>query len=313
MSLLDKKIPARVAALLVIAAAVLISETAFAQIPQSLISEDSLKKVSDHVYVLVGFPNVGIVVGTRGTLVVDTGLGERNGATVVRVAQKLAKGPALYLTTTHYHSEHTSGEQAFPANTIIIRNATQQEEMEKKVEAHLAVFRRQSDLNTELLKEVHFRPPDVVFDRDMKLDLGGVTARMFYLGPAHTKGDELVFVEEDSVLLPGDIVQKTIFPIMPDADATIKGWLANLDQLDAMHPRIIVTDHGDPIVDASEINRERQYFLALQARALELKHQGVSAEEAGKTITAELRPKYPDRPNPNQIAGEVVRAYAESQ
>jgi len=313
MSLLDKQIKVHVGISLVVAGLVLISGTARAQIPQSLISEDSLKKVSDHVYVLVGFPNVGIVVGTRGTLVVDTGLGERNGATIVRVAQKLAKGPALYLTTTHYHSEHTSGEQAFPANTIIIRNASQQEEMDKKVAAHLDVFRKQSPLNTELLKEVHFRQPDIIFDRDMKVDLGGVTARMFWLGPAHTKGDELTFVQEDSVLLPGDIVQKTIFPIMPDADATIKGWLANLDQIEAMHPKVIVTDHGDPLADASEINRERQYFLALQARALELKHQGVSAEEAGKTITAEFRPKYPDRPNPNNIAGEVMRAYEQSQ
>jgi glyoxylase-like metal-dependent hydrolase (beta-lactamase superfamily II) len=313
MSLFDKKIQARLSVVLAVATIVLIATTARAQIPQSLISEESLKKVSDHVYALVGFPNIGIVVGTRGTLVVDTGLGERNGATVVRVAQKLAKGLALYLTTTHYHSEHTSGEQAFPAKTIIIRNATQQEEMEKKVEAHLAVFRKQSEINTELLKDVRFRPPDVVFDREMKLDLGGVTARMFWLGPAHTKGDELIFVEEDSVLMPGDIVQKTIFPIMPDADATIKGWLANLDQLDAMHPRIILTDHGDAILDASEINREREYFLALQARASELKRKGVSAEEAGKTITTELRPKYPDRPNPNNIAGEVARVYAETQ
>ena len=114
-------------------------------------------------------------------------------------------------------------------------------------------------------------------------------------------------------MLPGDIVQKTIFPIMPDADATIKGWLADLDQIETMHPKIIVPDHGDAIADSSEINRERQYFLALQARAQELKRKGVSAEEAGKTITAELRPKYPDRPNPNNIAGEVIRAYEQSQ
>lgn len=313
MLLFDKNIKVRIFLSLVVAGVILTSATARAQVPQSLISEDTLKQISNHVYVLVGYPNVGIVVGSRGTLVIDTGLGERNGAAVVRVAQKLAKGPALYLTTTHYHSEHTSGEQAFPANTIIVRNAAQQEEMEKKVAAHLDVFRKQSALNTELLKEVHFRPPDVVFDRDMKLDLGGVTARIFWLGPAHTKGDELTFVEEDSVLFPGDIVQKNIFPIMPDADATVKGWLADLDQVEAVHPKTIVSDHGDPVADASEINRERQYFLALQARAMELKHKGVSAEEAGKTITAELRPKYPDRPNSNAIAGEVLRVYEQSQ
>jgi hypothetical protein len=50
--------------------------------------------------------NVGIIVGDRATLVVDTGMGPRNGATVVREVQKLAKGPKLYLTTTHFHPEH---------------------------------------------------------------------------------------------------------------------------------------------------------------------------------------------------------------
>src|SRR6202521_900743 len=109
------------------------SAIAMAQLPQPLVSEDTLTRVSEHVYALVGFPNVGIVVGSRGTLVIDTGLGARNGATVVRVAQKLAKGPNLYLTNTHYHSEHTAGEQAFPPNTTIVRLALQQDEMNKRV------------------------------------------------------------------------------------------------------------------------------------------------------------------------------------
>jgi len=56
------------------------------------------------------------------------------------------------------------------------------------------------------LQDVKLRKPDILFDREVKLDLGGVTARLFWLGAAHTEGDELIFVEEDSVLLPGDIV-----------------------------------------------------------------------------------------------------------
>ena len=47
-------------------------------------------KVSDHVWAIMGWPNIGIVVGENATLVVDTGLGPRNGATVARVAKKLA-------------------------------------------------------------------------------------------------------------------------------------------------------------------------------------------------------------------------------
>ncbi len=313
MSILNKRLRVRSTFLFLVMGAILLPVAARAQLKQPLLSDDNLKRVSDHVSVLEGFPNVVFVIGSRATLVVDTGLGERNGATVMRAEQKLAKGPILYLTTTHYHSEHTTGEQAFPSNTIIIRNTAQQEEMVKGVGAHMDAFRKMSAQNLDLLQNVKFRPPDVLFDREAKIDLGGVTARLFYVGPAHTKGDELIFVEEDSVLIPGDIVQKDIFPIMPNADASLKGWLANLDNVEALHPKFIVPDHGAPIVDASQIGTQRAYFLALQARALELKKQGVSVDDAGKTITAELKAKNPDWPNPNNIAGEVTRVYEQSQ
>jgi glyoxylase-like metal-dependent hydrolase (beta-lactamase superfamily II) len=299
--------------LLLSVAALLTPAIAGAQLKQPLLSEDNLKQVSEHVYVIEGFPNVAIVVGSRATLVVDTGLGQRNGETVMRAEQKVAKGTVLYLTTTHYHSEHTTGEQAFPASTIIIRNAAQQDEMDKGVAAHIEVFKKMSAQNMDLLQNVKFRPPDVVFDREAKIDLGGVTARLFWIGPAHTKGDELTFVEEDRVLIPGDIVQKGIFPIMPNPDASVKGWLAILDNVEALHPKFIVPDHGAAIVDASQIGVERAYLLALQSRALELKKQGVSADDAGKTVTAELKAKYPDWPNPNNVAGEVARVYEQSQ
>ena len=313
MLTLNKRLRVRSAFSILLAAVILMPAIAGAQLKHTPLSEDNVKRVSDHVYVIEGFPNVGIVVGSRATLVIDTGEGERNGATIMRVEQKLAKGPILYITTTHYHSEHTTGDSAFPSSAILIRNTVQQEEMNKSVGAHMDAFRKMSPLDADLLQNVKFHPPDVLFDREAKIDLGGVTARMFWIGPAHTKGDELTFVEEDGVLIPGDIVQKDIFPIMPNADASVKGWLAILDNVEALHPKFIVPDHGAPIVDASQIATERAYFLALQARAMELKKQGVSAEDAGKTITAELKAKHPDWPNPNNIAGEVTRIYEQSQ
>ena len=191
--------------------------------------------------------------------------------------------------------------------------AANRNERLRGVAAHIEVFKKMSAQNMDLLQNVKFRPPDVVFDREAKIDLGGVTARLFWIGPAHTKGDELTFVEEDRVLIPGDIVQKGIFPIMPNPDASVKGWLAILDNVEALHPKFIVPDHGAAIVDASQIGVERAYLLALQSRALELKKQGVSADDAGKTVTAELKAKYPDWPNPNNVAGEVARVYEQSQ
>src|SRR5579862_8168899 len=90
--------------------------------PQPIVSDPLLpehaEQVSTHVYVIRGFPNVGIIVGDKATLVVDTGLGPRNGAVVARVAKGLStRGQRLYLTTTHFHPEHASGQAGFPADT----------------------------------------------------------------------------------------------------------------------------------------------------------------------------------------------------
>src|SRR5215475_13177118 len=97
---------------------------------QPVLGEDTVK-VSDHVWAIMGWPNIAIVVGSKATLVVDTGLGPPNGATIARVVAKVAPGDRkLYLTTTHFHPEHASGDAGFPAGTILIRDAVQQKEME---------------------------------------------------------------------------------------------------------------------------------------------------------------------------------------
>jgi glyoxylase-like metal-dependent hydrolase (beta-lactamase superfamily II) len=276
-----------------------------------LLPENSVTRVSEHVYAIVGFPNIGIVVGDRATLVVDTGLGARNGAIVVKQAEKLAKAPNLYLTTTHFHPEHAMGEQAFPPRTLIIRPAVQQDEMNKHATELMDLFRGFSAQSKELLADVKLRPPDILFDKEIKLDLGGVTARLFWLGPAHTQGDELIFVVEDSVLISGDIVQDKIVPNIPSADASVKGWLAILDQLEPLHPRLVVPDHG-ALGDGSLIAKERTFLGDLQNRSLELKRQGKSADEAATIVTAEVKTKYPDWQTMGPVSNVVKRVYAEN-
>ena len=277
-----------------------------------MLPENSVTRVSDHVYAIVGFPNIGIVVGDRATLVVDTGLGPKNGAIVVKQAEMLAKAPNLYLTTTHFHPEHAMGEQAFPPRTVIIRPAVQQEEMNLHAKELMDLFRGFSAQSKELLADVKMRPPDIVFDKEMTVDLGGVAARLMWLGPAHTRGDELIFVVQDSVLIPGDIVQDKIVPNIASADASVKNWLAILDQLEPLHPRHVLPDHG-ALGDGSLIGKERAFLMELQSRSLELKRQGKSADEAANMVTAEFKKKYPDWQTMGPVANVVKRVYAENQ
>ena len=83
---------------------------------------------------------------------VDTGLGPRNGATVAKVAKKLASQNKLYLTTTHFHPEHAAGEPGFPAGTILIRDKVQQHEMDQHGEEMVKLFASRNDRQRELRK-----------------------------------------------------------------------------------------------------------------------------------------------------------------
>ena len=284
--------------------------------PVPLVQEGKTIKVSEHVYVIPDgrvnlVPNIGIIVGSRATLVVDAGMGPRNGQTVMRELAKVSKNTELYFTTTHFHPEHMTGVQAFPAKTIVIRPEVQQEEVDRKQPEFIQNFsRRTADLKA-LLQDVKPRPPDILFDREAKIDLGGVTVRLLWLGPSHTRGDNFVDVVEDGVLFTGDTVINRFFPIFPDKDASGKNWLSILDQLDELHPRTIVPGH-DEVGDASLITIERTYLYDVKERTEELKAHGKSAEETAKQLSMEFRAKYPTWENPGWIADAVERFYAEA-
>jgi glyoxylase-like metal-dependent hydrolase (beta-lactamase superfamily II) len=284
--------------------------------PPPLVQEHKTFRVSEHVYVIPDgrvnlVPNIGIIVGTRATLVVDAGMGPRNGQVVVRELSKVSKNAELYLTTTHFHPEHVTGAQAFPASTRVIRPEVQQEEVDRKQPEFIRNFSRRSLEIKALLEDVKPRAPDIVFDRDATLDLGGVTARLFWLGAAHTLGDSFIFVEEDGVLFTGDVVLNRFFPIFPDADASGKNWLAILNRFESLQPRIIVPGHGE-VGDAALVSTERTFLMAVQSRVVELKAQGKPSEEAAQLLSVEFRAKYPDWDNPDWISDAVRRFYSES-
>jgi glyoxylase-like metal-dependent hydrolase (beta-lactamase superfamily II) len=276
---------------------------------QPILSEDTVR-VSDHVWAIIGFPNIGIVVGANATMVVDTGLGPRNGATAAKVAKKFAPNNKLYLTTTHFHPEHAAGEPGFPPGTILIRDQAQQDEMNKHGEEMINLFASRNDQQKELLANVKLRPPDETFDKERTLDLGGgVTARLLWFGGAHTKGDELTFVEPDKTLISGDVVQNKVVPNIYGEGGTPSSWIAVLDQVEKLGALHVLPDHS-AIGNGSLVAQEKAFIVDLQTRALDLKRQGVNADEAGKQLTAEFKAKYADWPI-NSVTNFVKSIYAE--
>ena len=283
--------------------------------PDPFVRENATVKLADHTYAIPDFnvglvPNVGIVVGNRATLVIDPGLGRRNGEAVLREAAKISDNTELYVVSTHFHPEHTAGYVAFPPAARYVNSTVQEAEF---AELGLGMFERFASFSPvagELLKDARRRVADITFDREYALDLGGVTVRMLLVGPTHTRGDTGFFVEGDRVLFAGDVVMNESF-LAANQGSSVTAWLAAFDAFERMGPRTIVPAHGE-VGDGSLIPIQRTVMQRIQTRARALKAQGRSADEVAETVQMELQAEHPGWPRANGVAAAARAAYAEA-
>ena len=279
-----------------------------------LVKEGATVKLGPHSYAIpdgnVGqVPNVGIVVGTRATLVIDPGMGKRNGEAVRREVTKLSSNTELYVASTHFHVEHTLGYLGLPDAKYINSNI-QEAEFAEGWMAQARTFASRGPVHAEVLEGATGRKADITFDREHTLDLGGVRVRMIVVGPTHTRGDTVFFVEGDNVLYAGDVVMNESF-VAANQNSSMKAWLAAYDLLERMNPRAIVPAHGK-LGDGSLIAVNRGFMREIQARAQALKAQGQSVEDVAATVLKEMQAKHPNFARTNGVSGAARAAYNEA-
>src|SRR5919198_4044967 len=126
--------------------------------PAPLIPEVAPQQLAERVWVFSDerinlVPNIGVVVGDRAALVVDTGMGRRNGERLLERVRELTEKPLL-VTLTHFHPEHGWGAQAFEGVATIVYNRVQREELEEKFAPFVELFSSFGPAIAELLSDV---------------------------------------------------------------------------------------------------------------------------------------------------------------
>src|SRR6478736_7189747 len=260
--------------------------------PAPIINVEGLRQISAHVHIIPDnsvplVPNIGYVVGDRPVLVIDTGLGPRNGAAVYEVAKKLAGAKALYLVTTHIHPEHDLGAQAFPDTTKLIRSTDQLKDIAESGLQLAKVFASRSAINAELLKDADFRKADITFERDYDLDLGGMHAKLTAMGPNHTVGDTIILIDSERVLFAGDLAMRAQ-PAFASPHSNLRHWLVSLDRLEALKPAIIVPSHGPTGDGVGFINGYRAYLTEVRDRTAAEKQAGRNVDQTVETVSAAI-------------------------
>jgi glyoxylase-like metal-dependent hydrolase (beta-lactamase superfamily II) len=281
--------------------------------PAPIVRVEGLRQISPHVHIIPdnsvpGVPNIGYVVGDRAALVIDTGMGPPNGAAVYQVARKLAGTKPIYLATTHIHPEHDLGAQGFPDTTQLIRSTDQVKDIAQSGLQLANIFAKRSAIHADLLKGANFRSADMTFAQSYDLDLGGVHAKLTAMGPNHTVGDTIIWIEPDRVLFSGDVAMRAQ-PVFASPQSSRRHWLASLDRLETLKPAIIVPSHG-PVGDGTLfITAYRSYLEEVRDRTEAEKRAGRSLEQTIAAVTAAFGDRAPDKA---RLAGAIRSAYAEA-
>jgi glyoxylase-like metal-dependent hydrolase (beta-lactamase superfamily II) len=207
--------------------------------------------------------NAAFVVTRDGVVVVDALGTPALGRALVRAIRGVTSRPIRRVILTHYHADHLYGLQALrDAGAEIWARAEGRAYLEGE-EGRRRLEQRRRDLPGWFDASTEPVPADRWLTHDTRFDLGGVRFELTYLGPAHAPDDLVVALPHDGVVFSGDVIFGGRLPYVGEADG--RRWLAAIDRLLALRPRLLVPGHGPPARDpAAHLALTRDYLLYLR-------------------------------------------------
>ena len=301
----------------------------------------TLVKVNEGVYAAIAKSgglatgNAGFVAGDDGVLMVDTFFTPDAVEDLIGVIGAETKQPIKYAVNTHYHLDHTGGNQVLAGRGVPImahekllewqtvknrRFLPVAEELQRRRDAAAkqlsetpadqrdkrAPLERQIRRLDAMLK-IRLTNPTVSFTSGtVHLYLGKREVVLFTL-PGHTGGDVLVYVPDANVVFMGDMGWRKTLPNL--VDATVSDWITSLDRLLVQYPNAkFVPGHGE-VATAAEIGEFRDYLDDLRTRVKQAISDGLTIEQAKQQL--KLPEKYKEFGFQNFATPNVEDMYKE--
>ncbi|MDL4812673.1 MBL fold metallo-hydrolase [Actinomadura opuntiae] len=248
--------------------------------------------------------NTGVVTGSGGEqMLVDTTSTEARNRAMLDAVAALADRPPKALVNTHHHGDHVSGNWLMPPGTPIFGHSDCRAEVLRASRAGTSGIPGPDYGRTEV------RPPDVTFSAITTLYVGDRPIELIPVGPAHTRGDVLVWLPEDKVLFSGDIVFNGGQPFL--VEGSLPGYRRALSLVRRLLPDVLVPGHG-PVCRGEEIatilDELNAYTEFVEALAREGLDSGRSPLEMAESAAGS---RFSGWQEAERLAGNLHRAYSE--
>ncbi len=269
--------------------------------------EVAFKQIAPDLYFLFDFEssNSAVLVTDDGVLVVDTRRHPRDGQDLLDRIRKVTDKPIRWVVNTHFHADHHYGNSVFKAAgaTIIAQDETARL-MSQVADKEFA--RREAGFKAQGYdpKEVKLTLPDLSFDHELSIRLGGKEVRLLYFGPGQQAGDTFVLFAHDRIIAtPGAFAQHS----MPNMAFTssVENWINLLNKAAAMDVDKILPPHGD-VAGRADVKELADFLADEYATVKGAIGKGMPLDVALKTITLD---KYKDWRNYGRREQEIRSLY----
>ena len=231
--------------------------------------------VTEQIYMIVGEGgNIGLIIGADGTFLIDDQFAPLT-EKIVEAIKSVGGDYPKFLINTHYHGDHTGGnEKLGRKGTLIFSHDNVRERL--KTGSFIEAFNmKRAGISKEGL-------PVVTFSEDISFHLNGDTIRAIHVPNAHTDGDSFIYFEEANVIHAGDFFFNGFYPFIDVTHGgSLKGMIKAVDRVLSLadDSTKIIAGHG-PIGDKGQLTGYRQMLETAYERLRKLKAAGKTAHEA---------------------------------
>ena len=251
------------------------------------------------------YSNSTFLITIDGVIVVDTRVTPDEAGKVVTEIRKRTNLPILYVINTHYHGDHTFGNQIFKESRGIIGHKNVFKNLVSSLGAeHLDRFKA---MNIPGMDKIVITPPNIIFKDRMELFVGGYHLRLIHLR-GHTDGDLFIYIKELKTLITGDLVLNGMIPDMEDA--YLDEWISALTYLGDLDAEIYIPGHGRPGGKPVFLSM-KDYLLNLKGMVLKQLEKGKSLKETQDIVRPVLKRRYSGLKKQEWIDNNIERAYLE--
>ncbi len=231
-------------------------------------------EVAPGIYMLVGAGgNLGLSVGDDGAFLIDDQFAPLSGKIMAAVAE-LTDAPVEFLANTHWHGDHTGGNEAFgDAGAVIVAH--------DNVRVRMSTEQLREIFNQAMPPSPDAALPIVTFNDELTLHWNGETIHAFHSGPGHTDGDVVLHFQDADVFHMGDNFFNGFYPFIDvDSNGDINGMIATGYRVLAMSNAgtRIIPGHG-PLGTADDLRDWLQVLRTTRESIRDLIDQGMSEDE----------------------------------